>query len=102
MSVKYRNWQVSISGYNPFPMIMPEAITEAEALQSARERCPAATVKPSGPAEELPDFDLIRSQCAEWLNLPSRADILQKLNHVSPALREYYRSELNKIKRELK
>jgi len=100
--VKWRNWQVTVGKSNPFPMIMPEAITEAEALQAARERWSAATVKPSGPAEELPDFDLMRSQCEEWLNLPARADILQKLNHVSPALREHYRAELNKIKRELK
>lgn len=100
--MKFRNWQVSVGSYNPFPMILMEALTESEALQAARERWPAATVKPSGPAEELPDFDLIRSQCSEWLKLPTRADILQKLNHVSPALRECYRAELNKMKREFK
>lgn len=100
--MKYRNWQVTVKGFKPFPMILMEAVTEPEALQAAQERWPAATVKPSGQTEEFPDFDLIRSQCKEWIKLPSRADILQKLNHVSPALREHYRAELNKMKRELK
>ena len=83
-------------------MILPEAITEPEALQAARQRWPEATVAPSGPAEELPDFEKISEQCKEWLKLKNRSAILQKLNHVSPALREYYRAELNKIKREFK
>lgn len=98
--MKYRNYQVTVNGSNPFPMILPEAITEPEALQAARERWPEAAVKPSGPAEELPDFDSIRSHCREWLKLKSRADILQKLNQVKPDLREYYRAELNRLKSE--
>lgn len=53
--MNYRNWQVTVKGFKPFPMILMEAVTESEALQAVRERWPEATVKPSGPVEELPD-----------------------------------------------
>lgn len=97
--LKYRNWQVFVGNANPFPMIMPEAINEHDALIAAQERWSGAAVKPSGPAEELPDNDLINEQCTAWLRTLKRQDILQKLNQVKPALREHYRAALNELKK---
>lgn len=53
--MNYRNWQVTVKGFKPFPMILMEAVTECEALQAVRERWSEATVRPLGQAEELPD-----------------------------------------------
>lgn len=95
----YRIWSVKTGSYDPFPMILPEAVIEAEALAAARERWPDSEVTASGVAEDDLDMAAISADCVKWLRELTRPQIVQRLNRMKPALREAYRAELNRVRK---